>query len=227
MSQNDEFDTLIQGVRKTVRQLSSHDPDYEVALRTGAIPEALGSSITLAFVQLWLALDVLVRETIDRCAIDVEFDEPRLLDLLACRSRDFRSVLEAALPGLLGSQPLVADEFFRLHNVLDVDGWLRPLASITRYDNQLPIRRAVGLASFSSTDASGLQLALTAESGDMIPMLAPILLRPIALESGQSGSAYYLALPDGREVVSFMDRCARGVAQFGDGLRSALAGCSR
>lgn len=88
---------------------------------------------------------------------------------------------------------------------------------------EMNLRRAVATVAIAKGADGIFEMNLRSETGMPIPLLAPVLLQenPASFEHIKKG--YYLAvLPEAREVVSFLDRCVRGMSSLGDRLREEL-----
>lgn len=124
------------------------------------------------------------------------------------------------------SPPLSAEEWCRTFVIairqLADDRQLQPTDWAIRAQAQHGHRNPVEVAHEEWTADGMRELSLKGTSGESIPMTAPILMDESVTTKG-IGKAYYLAiLPDAIEVISFIDRCTRGVEQLSAQIRRAL-----
>jgi len=217
-----QFDAYVSEARVIVAWLSSHDPDYERGLASGAVTGALRGTVLFATSALELAYGELGHELALRCKLPVGTVRYRLPIFPAPSTRqpdgsgDLMDSLrhrEAALAARVRSQLEVAT----------ADGWLGALMHLAGSPAEMNLRRAVATVAIAKGADGIFEMNLRSETGMPIPLLAPVLLQenPASFEHIKKG--YYLAvLPEAREVVSFLDRCVRGMSSLGDRLREEL-----
>jgi hypothetical protein len=220
MPPSTRFDAHVLEARVIATRLSSHDPDYENGLATGAIGGALHGSVRFAVGALEMAYCDLADELAMRCRFPVG-------------SVHYRFPVYPVLPT---GQPIGSSELMdslrntnaglaakvRSHlEVTTADGWLGTLVRLAGSPEQMNLRRAVATVSLSKGIDGTIEMNLRSETGESVPMLAPVLLQEGEPTSARIG--YYLAiLPEAREAVSFLDRCVRGMSTLGDKLRAEL-----
>ncbi|CAN7170416.1 hypothetical protein [Variovorax paradoxus] len=104
------------------------------------------------------------------------------------------------------------------------DGWLGTLIGLAESPSRMNLRRAVATVSFSHGADGMIEMNLRSQTGESIPMLAPVLLQEGNSSFDGIGDGYYLAiLPEAREAVSFLDRCVRGMSGLGERIRAELS----
>jgi hypothetical protein len=217
------FDTLVAEARAIATRLSAHDLDCERVLTSGTITSSLQTSVWSAIGALERAYDELGDEVARRCkfpATSVRYRLPIFPVQAAGQPAGSSELMESL-------RSVHADLATKVRSHLEVaasDGWLGTLIGLVESPARMNLRRGVATVSFSNGADGMIEMNLRSQTGESIPMLAPVLLQEGNSSLEGTGNGYYLAiLPEAREAVSFLDRCVRGMSSLGERVRAELS----